>query len=96
MIETLVLIGRFRKGRFLIQQTYFASNQLVKATHDTPIIRDAGIKKEIVLFAFSDRVEIWAKDAYEKLQTNEPEDFSSLAEEVMGKRNRRDSGNELS
>ncbi len=45
----------------------------------------AGIEKEIVLFAYGQRVEIWAKDVYESMMNNEPEDFSSLAEDVMGK-----------
>lgn len=45
----------------------------------------AGIDKEIVLFAYGQRVEIWAKSAYEAMMNNEPEDFSSLAEDVMGK-----------
>ena len=47
----------------------------------------AGIDKEIVLFAYGQRVEIWARDVYESMMQSEPEDFSSLAEEVMGKVN---------
>lgn len=46
----------------------------------------AGIEKDLVLFAFSNRIEIWAKENYDRLLTDEPEDFSSLAEEVMGKK----------
>jgi MraZ protein len=45
----------------------------------------AGIDKEIVLFAYGQRVEIWSRDVYESMMNNEPEDFSSLAEDVMGK-----------
>jgi len=45
----------------------------------------AGIEKDIVLFAYGHRVEIWGKEAYEAMMGREPEDFSSLAEEVMGK-----------
>ncbi len=45
----------------------------------------AGIDKEIVLFAYGQRIEIWAKDVYESMLKDEPEDFASLAEEVMGK-----------
>jgi MraZ protein len=46
----------------------------------------AGIDREVILFAFSNRVEIWAKDKYESLMTDEPEDFALLAEEVMDKK----------
>lgn len=49
----------------------------------------AGIGNELVLFAYSNRIEVWAKDAYDSLLNDEPEDFASLAEEVMGKPNER-------
>ena len=49
-------------------------------------IRDsAGIEKELVLFAHTNKIEIWAKDKYDGVLEEEPEDFSDLAEEVMGK-----------
>lgn len=54
------------------------------------------IDKEVVLFAYGQRIEIWAKDAYERMMQNEPEDFSSLAEEVMGKINSEPGGSHVS
>ena len=45
----------------------------------------AAIEKSIVLFAYSNRIEVWAQDAYEKMMKTEPGDFASLAEKVMGK-----------
>jgi MraZ protein len=59
------------------------------------LIEYAGINKEVVLFAFSNRIEIWARGSYNTLLTDEPEDFSTLAEEVMGKNDNRDNKNEL-
>ena len=47
------------------------------------LIEYAGIQKELVLFAYQDMVEIWARDAYEAMISDEPEDFSDLAEEVF-------------
>ena len=44
----------------------------------------ADIEKEIVLFAHTNKIEIWAKAEYEDLMTEEPEDFAELAEKVMG------------
>jgi MraZ protein len=44
----------------------------------------AGIDNEVVLFAYANRVEIWAKSEYEKLMKDDTEDFASLAEDVMG------------
>ncbi len=44
----------------------------------------ADISKTIVLFAYSNRIEVWDKEIYINLLTDEPEDFSTLAEDVMG------------
>ena len=50
------------------------------------LLQFAGINKEIILFAYSNRIEVWAKGAYEKAMKTEPESYSRLAEKVMGKR----------
>ncbi|MGE9616182.1 MAG: division/cell wall cluster transcriptional repressor MraZ [Solitalea-like symbiont of Acarus siro] len=44
----------------------------------------AKISMETVLFAYNHKVEIWDKKTYNDLLNAEPEDFSTLAEEVMG------------
>jgi MraZ protein len=56
----------------------------------------AGIVRDVVLFAFSNRIEVWARDKYEKLMTDEPEDFALLAEEVMGKQGKNDTIDDVS
>ena len=43
----------------------------------------AGIAKEVVLFAYADRIEIWDKAKYELVMNEEIGDFATLAEEVM-------------
>lgn len=48
------------------------------------LLEYADIDKDAVLFAYSNRIEIWAKALYDNLLTDEPEDFSRLAEDVMG------------
>jgi MraZ protein len=45
----------------------------------------AGISKEAILFAHSDRIEIWSKQEYDKYMKQGADDFAKLAEEVMGK-----------
>lgn len=47
----------------------------------------AGIAQELVLFAFSNRIEVWNKTTYKTLLTDEPQDFANLAEEVMVQKN---------
>jgi MraZ protein len=45
----------------------------------------AGIKKDVVLFAYLDRIELWDKQTYSDWLNREPEDFANLAEQVLGK-----------
>lgn len=53
----------------------------------------AGLGKEVVLFGYFDRIEVWDKVTYDNLLTDEPEDFSRLAEDVMGGKNAGEEGN---
>lgn len=46
----------------------------------------AGIGKDIVLSAIANKIEIWSKEKFDQLLTEEPDSFASLAEEVMGNR----------
>ena len=52
----------------------------------------AKIEKEIILFAYSDRIEIWDKAAYEAETAIEPGDFADLAQRVMVKKEGKGSG----
>jgi MraZ protein len=51
----------------------------------------AGINAEVVLSCVLNKIEVWAKDAYDSQLDNEPENFANLAEEVMGNAGRRGS-----
>jgi MraZ protein len=53
--------------------------------------------KELILFAYFDKIEVWSKENYEALLNDEPMDFDALAEEVMGSLNgeSQDGGTEL-
>ena len=44
----------------------------------------ASIQENIILFAYSNRIECWDKELYSNLLDDEPEDFAALAEEIMG------------
>lgn len=54
------------------------------------LLEFAGISGDVVLACQFDKIELWAKDAYDNLLDNEPENFANLAEEVMGGKDRRD------
>jgi len=49
----------------------------------------AGIGSDVVLSSQFNKIEVWAKDAYDAQMDNEPENFANLAEEVMGGLGRR-------
>jgi len=89
-----------KKNREFVRYFYRGATEIIldsvnRILLPKQLVQYAGIEKEVVLFAFSNRIEIWAKGAYDKLQINEPEDFSTLAEEVMGKKNNRETTNDL-
>ena len=44
----------------------------------------AGINKDVVLFAHTNRIEVWAKAEYDKVMKQGGVDFAKLAEDVMG------------
>jgi MraZ protein len=48
------------------------------------LVKTADLKKEIVLSAAVNIIEIWDKAAYENVISNPEVDFGSLAEDVMG------------
>lgn len=48
------------------------------------LLEYAGITADVVLSCQFNKIEVWAKDAYEAQMDNEPENFANLAEEVMG------------
>ena len=52
-----------------------------------PLLEYAQIEKELVLFAYSNRIEVWSKTNYHKQMDEEPRDFVKLSEQVMGKVN---------
>lgn len=56
------------------------------------LLEFAGINGEVVLACQFDKIELWAKEAYDSLLDSEPEDFAQLAEEVMGNKNRGEDG----
>ena len=53
-----------------------------------PLREWAGIGKEVVLVSMKDRVEVWAKDMYQKMRDAEMDDgeMSALAQEVFSKK----------
>jgi MraZ protein len=78
-----------RKNREFIRYFYRGATELSldgtgRLLFPKRMLDYAGVSKSAMLFAYSNRIEVWDKDTYEGLLTDEPEDFAKLAEEVMG------------
>lgn len=56
----------------------------------------ASVEKDIVLFAYGNRIEIWSEAEYARMMKDESENFSDLAEEVMGKKKKGVADDDLS
>lgn len=48
------------------------------------LVEYAGIKKDIILFPFGSRIEIWSEEEYKKFMKDDADGFAKLAEDVMG------------
>ena len=78
-----------KKNRDFVRYFYRGATELAldntnRLLFPKQLLEYADIDKDVVLFAYSNRIEIWAKALYDNLLTDEPEDFSQLAEDVMG------------
>jgi len=90
-----------RKNREFMRNFYRGATELTldnasRLLIPKSLLSYAGIVRDVVLFAFSNHIEVWAKDKYESLWTDETADFSDLAEEVMGKQDKTDNSNDVS
>ncbi|MFZ4522133.1 MAG: division/cell wall cluster transcriptional repressor MraZ [Bacteroidales bacterium] len=61
-----------------------------------PLLDYAKIDKEIILFAYADRIEVWDKKTYMEQLSDDSVDFAKLAEKVMGNPDKTNTGNGIS
>jgi MraZ protein len=81
-----------KKNRDFVRYFFRGASELVadstaRLLLPKPLMDYAGLDKEIVLFAYGNRIEVWSKELYESTLDVEPDDFAVLAEEVMGRIN---------
>lgn len=48
------------------------------------LLEYAAIQEEVTLFSYHNRIEVWASELYNNLIEDEPENFASLAEDILG------------
>lgn len=79
-----------KKNRDFVRYFYRGAHKVAMDSADRILITKrlleyAAIEKDLILSAYNDRIEIWAKDQYDSMLDDEPDDFSDLAEDVLGK-----------
>ena len=85
-----------RKNREFIRRFHNGATELpVDGTNRVlipkPLMEYGNISKDVVLFAYADRIELWSEKEYKLFMKERNDDFAILAEDVMGKAK---SGNE--
>lgn len=83
-------LNRFRKKNVDFIRKFMAGVKTVDLDNTGRLLipkdlfKFAGISKDIVMASVVNKIEIWDKAEYEKAVSYDPEEFSDLAEEVMG------------
>jgi MraZ protein len=72
-------LRRFNNGAIEVQADNSGRVLITKS-----LLEYASIGNEVVLVAYSNRIEIWDKQHYQSMIDDDSIDFSDLAEEVMG------------
>jgi len=85
--KTREFVRKFMRGA--TELTLDAANRVLVPK---ALLEYAGIEGEVVLASQFNKIELWAKDAYDAQWDDEGDDFAALAEEVMGHLNRRSDG----
>ena len=79
-----------KKNRDFVRYFYRGAHKVSMDSADRILVTKrlleyAGVDKEVILSAYNDRIEVWAKEHYDSMLQDEPADFSDLAEDVLGK-----------
>ncbi|MBR9921301.1 MAG: division/cell wall cluster transcriptional repressor MraZ [Bacteroidetes bacterium] len=80
------------KNREFVRYFYRGAQRVTLDSADRILVNKrlkdyAGIEKDVILSAVNDRIEIWAQEKYDTLLDEEPQDFSGLANQVLGNQN---------
>ena len=90
LMEKLNKLNRFKKKNIEFLTRFLAGvrNVNIDGTGRMQIPKDlvkiAGLKKEVVIASAINILQIWDKDDYERFLEAQADNFSDLAEEVMG------------
>ncbi len=86
--ENREFIRKFNRGATVVELDN--TNRLLLPQQ---LLEYAGIDKDIVLYAYAGRIEIWSQKEFNKIFKDDKSNYSRLAEKVMGKKK---DGNDVS
>lgn len=50
----------------------------------SPLVKYAGLEKELILFAYHEQIEIWDRGSYESMLESQPSSFDQIADKIFG------------
>ena len=86
-LNQFVKKNRVFARRFISGATQLELDSVGRINLPNGLLEYAGVEKELVLFAYGNKIEIWDKAAYDSELEMSDDDFAGLAEEVMGNDN---------
>ena len=85
-LNQFVKKNRVFARKFISGATQLELDSVGRINLPNGLLEYAGVEKELVLFAYGNKIEIWDKAAYDS-ELEMYDDFAGLAEEVMGNDN---------
>ena len=83
-LNQFVKKNRVFARKFISGATQLELDSVGRINSPNGLLEYAGVEKELVLFAYGNKIEIWDKAAYDSELEMSDDDFAGLAEEVMG------------
>jgi len=83
-LNQFVKKNRVFARKFISGATQLELDSVGRVNLPKNLLEYAGVEKELVLFAYGNKIEIWDKAAYDAELDMSDDDFAGLAEEVMG------------
>ena len=83
-LNQFVKKNRIFARKFISGATQLELDSVGRINLPNGLLEYAGVEKELVLFAYGNKIEIWDKAVYDAELYMSDNDFAGLAEEVMG------------
>jgi len=83
-LNQFVKKNRVFAWKFISGATQLELDSVGRVNLPKNLLEYAGVKKDLVLFAYGNKIEIWDKLSYDSELEMSDDDFAGLAEDVMG------------